>query len=381
MTENNTIHTPLELYVHIPFCVKKCDYCDFLSGPATPQRQEAYIRALLSEIEAVSEGCDRDVVSVFIGGGTPSVLAPELIAQVLDNLIQRFHITPDAEITIEANPGTLHTEKLKAYREHGVNRLSLGLQSPDEQELKTLGRIHSYHEFLESFHLAREAGFTNINVDLMSAIPGQSYEQWIHNLRTVASLAPEHISAYSLIVEEGTPFAERTLDLPDEETEYRMYEDTARVLGEYGYSQYEISNYAKPGYACHHNIGYWKRVEYLGLGLGAASLWENRRFSNTSNMEEYLQNSSQPHKIRRVECMLSIEDQMAEFMFLGLRMTEGISKQEFAEAFGVSLEERYGAELEKFLKLSLLEDDGNRIWLTRRGIHVSNTVMAEFLPG
>ena len=268
MTDKINCGTPLELYVHIPFCVKKCDYCDFLSGPAAPQRQKAYIRALLSEIEAVSLGCEREVVSVFIGGGTPSVLEPELITQVLDKLIQSFHITPDAEITIEANPGTLHTEKLKAYREHGVNRLSLGLQSPDEQELKALGRIHSYREFLESFHLAREAGFTNINVDLMSAIPGQSYEGWIQNLCTVAALGPEHISAYSLIVEEGTPFAQRTLDLPDEDTEYRMYEDTANVLGEYGYCQYEISNYARPGYACRHNIGYWKRMDYLGLGLG-----------------------------------------------------------------------------------------------------------------
>lgn len=380
MADIVNFQAPLQLYVHIPFCVKKCDYCDFLSGPASPRMQEAYVQALLREIEAVKEGCDGAVVSIFIGGGTPSVLEPQLMALVLDKLKDKFAVAPDAEITIEANPGTLHKEKLKLYRDHGVNRLSLGLQSPMESELKLLGRIHSYSEFLESFHLAREAGFTNINVDLMSAIPGQSYEGWIDNLRTVAALSPEHISAYSLIVEEGTPFAQRPLDLPDEDTEYRMYEDTAAVLAEYGYCQYEISNYGKPGFACRHNLGYWKRVNYLGLGLGAASLWGSRRFSNTRDMEEYLENSSRPWQIRRDECLLTRADEMAEFMFLGLRMTEGVSRSGFRRSFGCELEEIYGNVVEKYRKLSLLEEDGERIRLTRRGIHVSNTVMAEFLP-
>ena len=241
----NKAKKPMELYVHIPFCVKKCDYCDFLSGPAGKERQREYFQSLGREIAAVPEFPDREITTVFIGGGTPSVPDPALMGAILDQIRNKFFMAPDAEITIEANPGTLYKEKLQEYRKHGVNRLSLGLQSPQNRELKILGRIHTWEEFLESFFMAREAGFSNINIDLMSAIPEQTYEDWEKNLRTVAELSPEHISAYSLIVEEGTPFWERELDLPDEDTEYRMYEDTAAILGEYGFHQYEISNYAK----------------------------------------------------------------------------------------------------------------------------------------
>ena len=201
----------------------------------------------------------------------------------------------------------------------GINRLSIGLQSTDDKELKTLGRLHNYAGFLETYQAARAAGFDNINVDLMSALPDQTYEGWVRNLQTVAELSPEHISAYSLIIEEGTPFAGKALNLPDEETEYRMYEDTASILARYGYEQYEISNYAKKGRRCRHNVGYWTRQDYLGLGLGAASLWGNRRFSNTESMEEYLRDSAFPEKIRKMEPVLTREDEMAEFMFLGLR--------------------------------------------------------------
>ena len=375
----NKAKKPLELYVHIPFCVKKCDYCDFLSAPAGRDTQEQYVQALLHEIQTEGGRRKEPVASVFIGGGTPSILEADLLEKILKALYRCFYIEKEAEVTMEANPGTLTLEKLRICRENGVNRLSLGLQSPQNRELKILGRIHTWEEFLESFFMAREAGFSNINIDLMSAIPEQTYEDWEKNLRTVAELSPEHISAYSLIVEEGTPFWERELDLPDEDTEYRMYEDTAAILGEYGFHQYEISNYAKKGLECRHNKGYWQRTDYLGLGLGASSLVDHVRFSNTDNMEEYLRNSAFPEKIRCDRETLTEADEMAEFMFLGLRMTEGVSVREFEEYFGKNMESIYGEVLKKHFALGMLKKKNDRIFLTRRGIHVSNGVMADFL--
>ena len=214
MERRNITDSPMEIYIHIPFCIKKCDYCDFLSGPSGPKEQADYVDALLEEINAAEEGKGRSVSSVFIGGGTPSVLDERFIGEILNHIRRNFQIGDHAEITIEVNPGTADRNKLQAYRTYGINRLSIGLQSPDDRELKILGRIHNYEQFLETYRSAREAGFDNINIDLMSAIPDQTYEGWIHNLRTVAGLDPEHISAYSLIIEEGTPFASRTLKLP-----------------------------------------------------------------------------------------------------------------------------------------------------------------------
>ena len=379
MERRNITDSPMEIYVHIPFCIKKCDYCDFLSGPSGPKEQADYVEALLEEINAAEEGKGRSVSSVFIGGGTPSVLDERFIGEILNHIRRKFQIADHAEITIEVNPGTADRNKLQAYRTYGINRLSIGLQSPDDRELKILGRIHNYEQFLETYRSAREAGFDNINIDLMSAIPEQTYEDWEKNLRTVAELSPEHISAYSLIVEEGTPFWERELDLPDEDTEYRMYEDTAAILGEYGFHQYEISNYAKKGLECRHNKGYWQRTDYLGLGLGASSLVDHVRFSNTDNMEEYLRNSAFPEKIRCDRETLTEADEMAEFMFLGLRMTEGVSVREFEEYFGKNMESIYGEVLKKHFALGMLKKKNDRIFLTRRGIHVSNGVMADFL--
>lgn len=379
MERRNITDSPMEIYVHIPFCIKKCDYCDFLSGPSGPKEQADYVDALLEEINAAEEGKGRSVSSVFIGGGTPSVLDERFIGEILNHIRRKFQIADHAEITIEVNPGTADRNKLQAYRTYGINRLSIGLQSPDDRELKILGRIHNYEQFLETYRSAREAGFDNINIDLMSAIPEQTYEDWEKNLRTVAELSPEHISAYSLIVEEGTPFWERELDLPDEDTEYRMYEDTAAILGEYGFHQYEISNYAKKGLECRHNKGYWQRTDYLGLGLGASSLVDHVRFSNTDNMEEYLRNSAFPEKIRCDRETLTEADEMAEFMFLGLRMTEGVSVREFEEYFGKNMESIYGEVLKKHFALGMLKKKNDRIFLTRRGIHVSNGVMADFL--
>lgn len=369
----------LELYFHIPFCIKKCEYCDFLSGPATRTRQEDYIYALLREMKTISEKEKRSVDTIFIGGGTPSVPDWDVMEKFLKGMREDFNVSPDAEITIEANPGTLTPEKLQLYRKYGINRISIGLQSPKDKELKILGRIHNYSQFLESYHMAREAGFSNINIDLMFAIPGQTCKGWLENLRTVAELGPEHISAYSLIIEEGTPFYKKELDLPDEDSEYIMYEDTGKILGEYGYHQYEISNYAQKGCRCRHNEGYWTRMDYLGLGLGAASLLGNRRFSNTDSMEEYLKNSGSPEKIRKNQENLSTYDEMAEFMFLGLRMTEGISVKRFQECFGVPIEKIYGKVIDGYKKQGLLIEKNGRIFLSRPGIHVSNTIMADFL--
>ncbi|MEI3412971.1 MAG: radical SAM family heme chaperone HemW [Blautia sp.] len=369
----------LELYIHIPFCIKKCDYCDFLSGPVSRAGQEAYVYALLREIKEAASREKRPVSTLFIGGGTPSVLPVDLMELLLRELSEQFRFLPEGECTIEANPGTLTEEKLVLYRKYGLNRISIGLQSPVDKELKMLGRIHDYREFLESYELARNVGFDNINVDLMFAIPGQSYEGWVRNLRTVAALAPEHISAYSLIIEEGTPFFSRKLDLPDEDTEYRMYEDVAEILGEYGYHQYEISNYARYGFECRHNKGYWERKDYLGLGLGAVSLIGKKRFTNTNIMEEYLNHSRDLTRIRKDMEILEKKDEMGEFMFLGLRMTEGVSEEEFQEYFHVSVEKIYGRVIEKYIRQGLLEKRNGRIFLTRRGIHVSNAVMADFL--
>lgn len=375
----NNRRIPLELYVHIPFCVRKCQYCDFLSGPSDEETKDRYIEALLKEIRAAEHTEDYEIVSVFIGGGTPSALKAEAIASIMRTLQEKFFFCEDAEVTIEANPGTVDLEKLTIYRNVGINRLSLGLQSTDAEELKLLGRIHSYEEFLKSYEWAREAGFSNINIDLMFAIPGQTGEAWRQHLYQVAELNPEHISAYSLIIEEGTPFAEQNLDLPDEDTEYQMYEDTAEILERYGYRQYEISNYAKQGYMCRHNAGYWQRREYLGFGLGASSLYGGMRFSNTRRMQEYLKESRNPDQIRKDVTVLLRNERIEEFMFLGLRMTEGISEKKFEENFDVRLMDIYGDILQKYEETGFMEHIETKWRLTRKGIHVSNHILADFL--
>ena len=384
---------PLELYIHIPFCVKKCAYCDFLSGPSTLEVREAYVNCLIEEIchckhAGVGDSdnkwapCDPEnyeVVSAFFGGGTPSILKPDQIRRIMTALKEVFCWNSDAEVTIEANPGTVDEEKLRNYLDCGINRISFGLQSADNEELRKLGRIHTWEEFLDSFHQARIAGFTNINVDLMSALPGQTVDSWRKTLEKVLELKPEHISAYSLIIEEGTPFAQRELDLPDEDTEYQMYEDTAEILGTYGYQQYEISNYAKPGYMCRHNAGYWQRREYLGFGLGASSLYRELRFSNTRRMQEYLTDSGKLEQIRKEVTVLSRNEQIEEFMFLGLRMTEGISEKLFKETFGVRIMDIYGDILQKYEAIGFMEHIETKWCLTRKGIHVSNHILADFL--
>ncbi len=378
----------LELYLHIPFCVKKCNYCDFLSAPAEEETRAAYIDALLEEIRGFEDPEDYEVVTVFFGGGTPSILPGQEIFRIMEALREKFSFRKGAEITLEANPGTVDKEKLSCYKKAGINRLSFGLQSADAEELKKLGRIHTWEKFLESFQLAREAGFSNINVDLMSALPGQTKESWEKTLRQVLALQPEHISAYSLIIEEGTPFyqlyekdverrdaGEEPELLPSEEEERAMYEATGRILKEQGYLHYEISNYAKPGRECRHNLGYWQRRDYLGFGLGASTLLNPVRYKNTEDLEAYLGGDFSKKEF----FVLTKDNQIEETMFLGLRVLEGVSKEKFREQFSCELRVVYRKELEKLEQEGLLEEEGDFVRLTSRGIDLSNPVLAEFL--
>ena len=435
----------ISIYIHIPFCVKKCQYCDFLSAPADSRTQEVYLRALKQEIrEQAARYREYEVQTVFIGGGTPTAVPCENLCEVLKTVFSFYRMNPHAEISMEANPGTVTKEALLSYRKAGINRISIGLQSADDVELKLLGRIHTYRDFQQTYRWAQEAGFTNINLDIMSALPGQSVENYKKTLETVLSLKPQHISAYSLIVEEGTPFyekygqeseklqatGEKQPDLPSEEEEREMYALTEKLLAAAGYHRYEISNYALPGRECRHNLVYWKRGNYVGFGLGAASMVENVRFENIREMQEYLaeyagmpdaepvfaevaqgdkqalsneqefslredthseneqelslredthSENEQELSIRENVHPLSPQEQMEETMFLGLRLTEGVSKAEFHRQFGVSMEQIYGEVIRKNTAKGLLIDEAGYVCLTREGMDLSNYVMAQFL--
>ena len=380
----------LSIYIHIPFCIRKCYYCDFLSGPADTELQERYLQALVQEIrqEAVKYA-GRQVSTVFIGGGTPSVISPEWIEKMLHTVFTCFYMAEENEITIEVNPGTVDEYQLSCYRKVGVNRLSIGLQSADNKELEKLGRIHSVEAFIHTYENAVKSGFNNINVDIMSAIPGQTLESYQKTLQKVLALNPQpsHISAYSLIIEEGTPFYEDTPLLPDEETDREMYKITNDILEENGYHRYEISNYAKMGYECRHNKVYWQRGDYVGFGIGAASLVDNVRFSNIRDIHDYINhmNNGNYDACKETQESLSVEEQMEEYMFLGLRMITGVSKEGFARTFGKTMDEVYPGLIQRLQKQGLLRIYQNEITeetyvtLTEYGLDVSNVVMAEFL--
>lgn len=397
----------LEIYVHIPFCAKKCAYCDFLSFPGNMRMRREYTDKLLEEIRIQSSFVrEYQVDTIFLGGGTPSVLDVTDIIAIMGTLKEHYDIAPDAEITIEVNPGTVKMEGLVAYREAGINRVSMGLQSADDTELRYLGRIHTYDEFLKSFQRVRMAGFTNVNVDLISAIPGQTPESWRNTLKKTAMLKPEHISAYSLIVEEGTPFYDRygghvemeshemspeerrrlmaLPDLPDEDTEREMYYMTRNCLAEQGYERYEISNYARPGFECRHNVGYWTGTGYLGLGLGASSYLEGCRFHNTSDFQSYVSahfddEAEFCQALRQDMEQLSVKSKMEEFMFLGLRLTRGVSVEGFITRFGQSIRNVYGGVIDKLEREGLLEHKNGYYHLTERGLDLSNYAMSLFL--
>ena len=391
---------PMEIYIHIPFCVKKCQYCDFLSFGMDDERlkenkccpdgenlvPELYIEALCREIQWYGRNeayRHRPIISVFFGGGTPSLMSGEQMLKIMSVLRENFHIRRDAEISMEANPGTLTPEKLQWAKRVGINRLSMGLQSSNENELKIMGRIHSYDVFLQSYQWAREAGFKNINVDVITALPEQTEASYRKTLEQVTKLQPEHISAYSLIIEPGTPFEkmeeEGKLNLPDEEAERRMYEDTRRLLGRAGYERYEISNYSKQGYECRHNVGYWRRTDYLGLGLGASSLIDHTRFTNTDELPTYIEGKFQEQSWYLDYEALEEKTEMEEFMFLGLRMTSGVREKEFEMLFGKKIMHVYGKVIHKYVMNGLLKRRNGRICLTNKGLDVANTVMSDFL--
>lgn len=400
----------LSIYLHIPFCARKCRYCDFLSYPAAEREQEDYLALLLWEIEEQSLFYKQyQVISIFVGGGTPSLLPADAVKRIFEKLNQNFIIKKDCEITIEANPDSLTRRKLEAYLQAGVNRLSIGLQSTDDVELRRLGRIHDYRTFCHAYEMARQAGFRNINIDLMSAVPGQTAASYRQTLERVLAFAPEHISAYSLILEEGTWFYEHQeeLSLPTEDEDRELYELTGEMLALFNYNRYEISNYAKQGYECRHNKVYWKRGDYVGFGLGAASMVGDVRWSNKRNMREYREavfsapkfvqepEKTQPASKDIAEMppetisaararlgenvqYLSRQEQMEEFMFLGLRLTEGIRKRTFLDKFGVPVEAVYGEALDRLQQEKLLLIDDS-IRLTPYGLDISNYVMSKFL--
>lgn len=402
-TEEKT-KKPLGIYIHIPFCVRKCVYCDFLSQPVgtdcikgSASLIERYVRSVCTELEGYAElSRGRRVQTIYIGGGTPSIISADYITLIMDRVRRTFDVAEDAEISIEVNPGTLTKEKALSYAADGINRMSIGLQSANDKELRTLGRIHNYDQFLAAFNTAREAGLRNINIDVMSGIPGQTMHSYLDTLDKVMRCRPEHISAYSLIVEEGTPLAgdERLLSqLPDEDTDRRMYDMTNRLLSSGSWKRYEISNYARPGFECRHNMAYWTLAEYIGVGAGAASFAGGRRYVNETNMERYMSvmercrselsygtnRGAAAWEMRRIDETVSSERLMEEYMFLGLRMIKGVSAGEFNEKFGHSIYDVYGEVIGRYVASGHMKDDGGLISLTRAGIDVSNTVLADFL--
>jgi putative oxygen-independent coproporphyrinogen III oxidase len=447
----------LGIYIHIPFCVHKCIYCDFLSSPADVHTRKQYVRALINEIYLTREGkcankliknvlqgdntsyedmeeqavngltsdyalydtvCMADyektimqedisgcvddiksenghiVTSIFIGGGTPSAIDAEDISDILDAVRKNYNVSDKAEITIECNPGTMDKKKAVIYRKAGINRISFGLQSTDNNELRMLGRIHTYEQFMESYKIAREAGFDNINIDLMSALPGQTMESFKAVLEKALSLGAEHISVYSLIVEEGTRLSDNIDSfppIPSDDEDRQMYYMTKEMLSSYGYEQYEISNYAQKGYECKHNLKYWERCDYLGFGIGAASLYGGRRYTNISDIGRYMDvlaeitnalDKSYVNELLQIRTdmeELSKEDEMSEYMFLGLRKTKGIDITDFKEEFGTDIKDIFGEAIEDNIASGLLIHDGNCLYLSKRGIDISNTVMSDFI--
>lgn len=369
----------LGIYMHIPFCMQKCYYCDFVSFVGDADIQEQYVEVLKKEIiENKEKGNDKIVTTIYIGGGTPSCIDSKWIKNILDTVKKNYIVVEEAEITIEVNPGTVTKEKLEHYKAIGINRLSIGLQSTNNQLLKEIGRIHTYEEFLNTYQLARKVGFTNINVDLMLALPNQTMRILEESLKNVMDLDPEHISIYSLILEERTVLenlvnkGERALI--DEQTERDMYWKTKKMLEQNGYIHYEISNFAKPGKESKHNLNCWNQKEYLGFGLAAHSYFNKKRYSNTNDLKKYMK--KQEKKIHEIQTQ---EEQQKEYMMLGLRKIEGVSISEFKKKFVQNPIYLFRKELDKLVKEELLEVDINSIQLTNKGIDLANLVWEEFV--
>lgn len=375
----------LGIYIHIPFCKQKCFYCDFCSFANKNEMQEKYVETVINEIKNITHKEKYTVTTIYLGGGTPSILNPEYIKNILQEIKSSFKILDDAEITIEINPGTVNEEKLKRYKEYGINRLSIGLQSANDKILKNIGRIHDYKQFEETFFFARKCGFKNINVDLMIGLPTQAIEDVKQTLEKIIQKNPEHISVYSLIIEEGTIIEklinENKLQLPDEETERIMYWTVVNELKENGYNQYEISNFSKKTYESKHNTNCWKQRQYIGLGTSAHSYLNKKRYSNTNNIEEYIKNIQESNISKNITIHeeQTEESTMNEYMLLGLRMIQGININEFKQKFKTDPTIKYKEILEKLQKENLIQITKTSIKLTKQGIDLGNIVWEEFI--
>lgn len=371
------------LYIHIPFCIKKCDYCDFTSFYYNDKKVEEYISLLLKEIDMYSESTEKyKFKTLFFGGGTPSLIDEKYIKMIIDKLNEKFNLSLE-EITIESNPKTLNKDKLLAYKKMGINRISIGVQSIEDDILKDIGRVHDMDDFLNTYNLLKEVGFSNINTDIMFNLPNQSIENVLDTLNKMISLNILHISFYSLSIEEGTNFYKRynegKLNISDEDVERKMYHKGIELLEKNDIYQYEISNFAKKDYECKHNLYYWKLKPYLGLGISAHSNMFSKRWGNTKNYIEYKESILNDKFPVDYTEDIDIETEMIEYIILGLRLNEGISKSEFKEKYGLDLEERFKDALIKNEKYNLIKNKKDKFYLTKKGLDLSNRVFSEFI--
>jgi len=368
------------IYVHIPFCIKKCNYCDFNSYASCFEKEQLYFDALIKEIKIKGEefkNCNFD--TVYIGGGTPTSVKSDNIVRLMKEVKNNFSIDKDSEITIECNPGTAKKEDFEKYISSGINRLSVGLQTTDESLLKKLGRIHTLSEFENCLALAKKSGFKNISADLMFGLPDQSLNLWEETLLKVMQYDLSHISCYALKVEEGTPFYNQNLNLPDEDLSADMYEKGCEILEKNGFLRYEISNFAKKGKESRHNLKYWSQIPYLGLGAGAYSFVNCERFSNTLKIDDYILAVGNGNIEKEDYISLSEPDMMSEFIFMGLRKISGISKSDFSERFGKSIFDVFDKPLKKYLNNGVLIENGDRIYIYEKMLYISNTILCDFV--
>lgn len=374
----------LGLYVHIPFCERKCNYCDFYSLVKTGEIENRYIDALLLEIKSYKDKSkEYEVDSIFIGGGTPSYLKPEYIKIILQEINNTFLLSNDCEITMEANPNSIDKDKVLQYKSYGINRISLGIQSLDENILKTIGRLHNSEEALEAIRIIRSAGIDNINADVMFNIPGQDVQSIIDTLDKIIKEKVKHISFYSLKLEEGTPMflmeEKGLIKMLDDDIERGMYYSGREFMENEGYFQYEISNFCKPGFECKHNIKYWTGADYIGFGPFAHSCFEDKRYNNISDINIYCDNKDNPERYRQLNEVLNRESKMFEYIMLGLRMNKGISIDDFNHKFEANFLELYKNQIDKLISYNLITIDKNIVKLSKRGMDISNYVFEEFL--